>query len=293
MPARDRSATLNALTFDVEEYFHVENLRDMAPRELWDIFERRVERNVDRILALLADRGVRATFFVLGWVAEREPAVVRRIAAAGHEIGSHGYGHELIYKLGPRRFREDVRRARAATEDLTGEPVVGYRAPTWSVTKESLWALDILRDEGFVYDSSVFPVVHDRYGIPDAPAHPHRIPAGRPGGGLFEFPPLTLRILGQNLPVGGGGYLRLFPARLIEHAIRSMNAKGHPAAIYLHPWELDPGQPRLLAPLLSHFRHYNGLGRCEAKLARIIGGFRFGPMREALLALARSYGTAA
>lgn len=272
----------NALTIDVEDYFHVENLRGVARTELWDFFERRVARNVDRLLALLARADARATFFVLGWVAEREPAAVRRIVDAGHEVASHGYGHELVHGLGPGRFREDVRRARAATEDVAGTRLLGYRAPTWSVTKESLWALDILREEGFVYDSSIFPVMHDRYGIPDAPVHPHRIEPGRPGAGLFEFPPLTMTIFGQNLPLGGGGYLRLLPAQLFALAIRRMNATGHPAAIYLHPWEIDPGQPRLHVPLVSYFRHYNGLARCEAKLAWLLGKFRFATMREAL-----------
>jgi polysaccharide deacetylase family protein (PEP-CTERM system associated) len=278
-PARTAA---NALTIDVEEYFHVENLRGIARSDLWDIFERRVGPNVDRLLELLGRVAARATFFVLGWVAERDPGLVRRIAAAGHEVASHGYGHELVYRLGPRGFRDDLRRARAVTEDVAGAPVLGYRAPTWSITDESLWALEILREEGFRYDSSVFPVMHDRYGIPDAPTVPHRIEEGAPGGGLFEFPPLTMQLFGHNLPLGGGGYLRLFPARLLSFAIRRMNARGHPAAIYVHPWEIDPGQPRLHAPLLSYFRHYNGLGGCEAKLAWLLRRFRFGTMRGAL-----------
>ena len=273
---------VNALTIDVEDYFHVENLRGIALAELWDIFERRVGRNVDRLLSVLDRAGARATFFVLGWVAEREPSVVRAIVDAGHEVASHGYGHELVYKLGPRRFRDDLRRARAATEDAAGRPLLGYRAPTWSVTRDSLWALDVLLEEGFLYDSSIFPVHHDRYGIPDAPRHPYRIADGEPGAGLHEFPPLTFRIFGQNLPAGGGGYLRLLPVRFFESAIRRANAEGHPANIYLHPWEVDPGQPRLLVPAFARFRHYNGLAKCEAKLARLLGKFKWGTVREVL-----------
>jgi polysaccharide deacetylase family protein (PEP-CTERM system associated) len=266
---------MNAMTVDVEDYFQVSAFeRTVSPRH-WDRFESRVEQNTDRLLAMFADADVTATFFILGWVAERFPSLVRRIATAGHEIASHGSAHRLVYEQTPAQFRDDVRRARAVLEATSGSPVLGYRAPSFSITRRSMWALDVLVEEGYVYDASVFPVRHDRYGIADAPRHVHRI--SRDVGDLWEFPGSTIRYFGQNLPVAGGGYFRLLPYAWTRHGITKVNARERkPVIFYLHPWEIDPQQPRMAGPWLSRFRHYRNLEKTEARLRRLLSEFRFG-----------------
>lgn len=274
---------LNALTFDVEDYFQVSAFDRLVPRSRWDRYETRVSESTDRVLAVLADADVRATFFVLGWVAERFPGLVRRIAAAGHELASHGYGHRLVYELTPEEFREDLRRSRAAIEACVARPVVGYRAPSYSITAKSLWALDVLIEEGFTYDASIFPIHHDRYGIPDAPRHTYQIE--RAGGTIWEIPPSTVRLFGHNLPVAGGGYFRILPYRWTRWGIDRLNRhEERPAVFYLHPWELDPEQPRVGAQGLSRFRHYRNLAQTEPRLRRLLKDFRFGPVSAALAA---------
>ncbi|MBI1852951.1 MAG: DUF3473 domain-containing protein [Planctomycetes bacterium] len=263
---------LNALSFDVEEYFQVSNFASIAPVERWETFDSRLDVGIDRILALLDEHRVHATFFVLGWNAQRRPDLVRRLAALGHEIASHGMSHRLVYDIGPEAFRDEARRSKALLEDLAGRPVLGYRAPSFSVTRESLFALDVLAEEGYRYDSSIFPVRHHRYGIPDAPRHPHRV---GPGGALWEFPPLAVRCAGINIPLAGGGYLRLLPASLVVAGIRKANREGVPAMTYLHPWEFDPDQPRLCGPSLTRFRHYVNLGRTAMKLGAILRRVEF------------------
>jgi len=224
---------------------------------------------------------VQGTFFILGWVADKFPDLVRRIAWAGHEIASHGYEHRLVYDMTPAQFRDDIRRARAALESITGRPVAGYRAPSFSITNESLWALDVLVDEGYVYDASVFPIRHDRYGIADAPRHPHRVP--RNGAQLWEVPASTVRWCGMNLPIGGGGYFRLLPYEWTRRGIARLNRhERRPAVFYLHPWEIDPGQPRLSASALSKVRHYRNLHKTEARLERLLRDFAFGPILSVL-----------
>ena len=270
---------VNALTVDVEDYFHVTSLAAVAPRDSWDGFAPRVTSNVERLLALFERAGTRATFFVLGWVASRHPELVRLVAQQGHEIASHGYGHELVYEMSPARFREDVRRSRGLLEGLSGQPVLGYRAPSFSITSRSLWALDVLVEEGYCYDASIFPVVHDRYGIPGFERHAHVIPT--PAGPLMEAPASTARVAGMTLPVAGGGYFRLLPYAWTRWGIRVLNRRERrPAVFYIHPWEIDPGQPRLQAAWPNRVRHYRGLERTEAKLARLLSEFRFGPVRE-------------
>jgi polysaccharide deacetylase family protein (PEP-CTERM system associated) len=276
---------LNALTVDVEDYFQVNAFEPYVKRESWDSFPLRVADNVRRLLDLLDEYQVKATFFILGWVAERLPGTVREIEARGHEIACHGYGHQLIFRIGPHAFREDVRRAKQLLEDIIGVAVQGYRAPTYSITKQSLWAFDILIEEGYRFDSSVFPVYHDTYGIPDAPRFPYTVE--RAGGTIREFPLSTLPLGGAGmnlqLPIAGGGYLRLLPAPLIKWGIeRINNLEKKPAVLYLHPWEIDPGQPRIEAGWKSRFRHYNNLAKTEAKLRYLLDGLRYGTMGEVL-----------
>lgn len=273
---------INAFTVDVEDYFHVAALSSAITRESWPTHESRVERNTERLLALLADRGVRGTFFVLGWVAERSPGLVRRIAAGGHEIACHGFSHQLIYQQAREEFREETVRAKRLLEDLIGEAVLGYRAASFSVTRDSLWALDTLIDAGFLYDSSIFPIRHDRYGLPGAAPEPNRLsaPSGRT---LVEFPMSAARFFGVQVPVSGGGYFRLLPFWVTKAGLKQINERrGLPFTFYLHPWELDPGQPRFKVSALSRFRHYTNLARCEDRLRRLLGEFEFTSMREAL-----------
>ena len=276
----DRSI-VNAMTIDVEDYFHVSVFDGVVPRHLWEGFESRVCSNTDRLLQLFDSYEVKATFFVLGWVAERYPALVRRIVAEGHELASHGYGHRLVYDQTPKAFREDVRRAKGLLETASGTQVLGYRAPSYSITPKSLWALDILIEEGYRYDSSIFPIRHDRYGIPVSPRHPYLLE--RPGGALVEAPASTTRLGAWNLPVAGGGYFRILPYEWTRWGISRVNRlEGRPTIFYLHPWEIDPDQPRLKAGALSRFRHYRNLAETDARLRRLLNDFRFGPMSGVL-----------
>ncbi len=272
----------NALTFDIEEYFHAEAFAGVLRPEEWPSLHGRAVGSTRRLLDLLDASGVRATFFVLGWLADRRPDLVREIHARGHEVACHGYAHRMIHRQRPEEFRQDVTRAKAVLENLTGRPVVGYRAPTFSVMRETLWSLEVLCEAGFRYDSSIFPIVHDRYGIPDAPRFPHRL---RPGGNgeIVEFPLSTVEVLGYRIPVAGGGYFRLFPYGLSRRAIRRLNAlERQPAIVYLHPWELDPAQPRVPVGWLAWFRHTVNVEKTEAKLRRLLGDFEFAPACEVL-----------
>jgi polysaccharide deacetylase family protein (PEP-CTERM system associated) len=268
------TVVVNMMTIDVEDYFHASVFDKALTREQWSGLESRVNANTDRLLALLDEAGIRATFFVLGWVAERVPALIRRIAACGHEIASHGYGHELVYSSTPDAFRQDLRRAKRAIEAAARVPVVGYRAPSYSITARSLWALDILIEEGYLYDASIFPIHHDRYGIASSPRHPYRV--WRAHGSLWELPGSTVRVAGFNLPVAGGGYFRLLPYAWTKWGIDRVNRlEGQPVVFYLHPWEVDPGQPRIPLPGLSRVRHYRNLDRTEARYRQLMADFRF------------------
>ena len=308
---------INAMTVDVEDYFHVSGFEDVVRREDWDAFPSRVEMNTRRLLPILADHSVKATFFVLGWVAERFPHVVKEIHVAGHEIGCHSYWHRLVYEQTPAQFQEDTHRAKAILEDITGGPVLGYRAPSYSIVRQTPWAFDVLAEEGFSYDSSVYPILRDRYGIPGAPRFPYRVALGNgqpilgrarsiPGSrkslkqtsgfpalaqelnnstdstdSIVEIPPSTIRILGIPIPVGGGGYLRLFPERFTHWAIRRVNRReGMPVVSYIHPWELDPDQPRLRGGQISTLRHYVNLQQTESRLRSLLRQHRFRPIRD-------------
>lgn len=269
---------INAMSVDVEDYFQVSAFDRVVSRDDWDRMESRVDRNTRRLLDLFDEFDVRATFFILGWVADRHGRLVRDIQARGHEVASHGHGHRLVYDQTPELFREDIRRAKATLEQVSGTRVTGYRAPSYSITARSLWAIDILVEEGYEYDSSIFPVRHDRYGMPDAPRHAHVLTTR--SGPLVELPPATARIGGANLPVAGGGYFRLLPYQWTRWGLRRINTlEQQPAVFYLHPWELDADQPRLPATGLSRFRHYRHLDRTEPRLRRLLADFRFGPMR--------------
>jgi polysaccharide deacetylase family protein (PEP-CTERM system associated) len=275
------SRVLNAMTIDVEDYFHVSAFDGVVPRSEWAALECRVERNTDRLLAIFAETGITGTFFVLGWVAERYPALVARIAAAGHEIASHGFAHRLVYDLTPSMFREDVRRSKELLEDAAGVMVHGYRAPSYSITPRSLWALDVLIEEGFTYDASIFPIHHDRYGIPVSARHSYRLQRGP--GELIEVPGSTVQWGPLNMPVAGGGYFRIFPYAVTSWGISRINrVERRPAIFYMHPWEIDPSQPRLPAGLLTRWRHYRNLHATEARLRRLIADFDFGPVKTVL-----------
>ncbi len=272
---------MNALSIDVEEYYHA-TIYQEAVNGVTTGLESRVEASTERVLTLLAAHDVRATFFVLGEVGSGHPAIVRKIAGAGHEVACHGYHHDLVSGQSPETFRAGVRRAKTVLEDVGGQPVVGYRAPSFSIGPQERWAYAILAEEGFRYDSSVYPIVHDRYGDREAPRFPYEI--WRNGSdSLIEFPIGTVRLFGVNLPVGGGGYFRLLPGRVFTAGIRRVNTREHkPVMFYFHPWELDPGQPR--APMAWHnrFRHYVGQERHEAKLARLLSRTPFGTALEVL-----------
>lgn len=261
------------LSIDVEEYFHATLFKERIPRKEWKEREGRAAGSVDILLRHLDDWGVKGTWFVLGWFAERNRAVVRAISDAGHEIASHGFDHTLLGELGPDAFREDLRRSRGVLEEITEKRVVGYRAPTFSITSGTLWALPILAEEGYLYDSSIFPVHHDRYGIPGFPRHPVRLSFDT--GEIVEFPLNTWRLFGFNLPVSGGGYLRLLPFPAIRHGLRAIRREKGIVMLYIHPWEIDPDQPRLPLPPLSRFRHYHALARTAKKLQALIADGRF------------------
>ena len=264
----------NGLSVDIEDWFQVGAFERTIARGDWDKLIPRVERNSDAVIALFDRAGVKGTFFTLGWVAQRYPALIRRIASAGHEVASHGWDHIRVFTMTPEQFREDVRRTRAVLEEASGQPVTGYRAPSFSIDKRTPWAHEILAEEGYVYSSSVAPVVHDHYGWPEAPRFAFRPVTGSP---LVELPITTARIGSRVLAAGGGGFFRLFPYAFSRWAIRQVNADERPAIFYFHPWEIDPGQPRVAdAPLKSRLRHYARLSAMESKLERIMREFRWG-----------------
>jgi polysaccharide deacetylase family protein (PEP-CTERM system associated) len=274
---------VNAFTVDVEDWYQVADFDAVIPFTDWDRYESRVARNTDRVLALCDETGVKGTFFVLTWNAERHPEIVRRITDGGHEVATHGYAHRIVYEQTPEEFRTDVERAKKTLEDLTGTPVLGYRAPSFSFTTQSLWAPDVLLDLGLQYDSSVFPVRDALYGMPDAARFPYVI-RERDGRRLVEFPITTTPLFGRNLPLGGGGYLRLLPYLYMRWGMRRVNrGEGEAALVYIHPWELDPEQPRVKTAGKRGFSsHYVNLASTESKLRRLFRDFRFAPMRDLL-----------
>jgi len=269
------NSVVNYLTIDVEDYFQVSAFEDIIRPTDWDGMEHRVVRNTEKVLAILAEFDTKATFFIVGWVAEKFPHLVRAVHAQGHTIGCHSYWHRKVYDLSPEEFREDTIRGKSILEDIIGEHVLGYRAPSYSITQKSLWALDILKDLGFTYDSSIFPIHHDTYGIPGSPRFAYRHP-----NGLLEYPISTVRMLGGNLPISGGGYFRLFPYGFSRFFLRSLNrTEQQPFVFYLHPWEVDPDQPRMRqARWLSRFRHYNNLDTTAARLRQLLSDFSFVPL---------------
>jgi polysaccharide deacetylase family protein (PEP-CTERM system associated) len=275
----DSATVVNALTIDVEDYFQVSAFAPHIPRSEWPTRECRVERNVDRILAMLDQHGTQATFFTLGWVAERYPALVRRIVAEGHELASHGYGHERASDQTDTAFFADINLAKLILEDLAGQEVKGYRAPSFSIGAKNLWAFDCLERAGYRYSSSIYPIRHDHYGMPEAPRHAH------PVGGLLEIPATTLRFLNRNWPASGGGYFRLMPYGLSRWMLRRINHVDKLTAVfYFHPWEIDSDQPRIRdISSKTRFRHYVNIHRMEARLQRLLGDFRWGRMDHLFL----------
>lgn len=275
-------AISNAFTIDVEDYYHVSALAPAIPRDTWADRESRVAASTERLLAMLDEHRVKGTFFVLGWVADHVPSLVKRIAALGHEVACHGYSHQLIYRQTPAVFAEETRRAKTLLEDLTGLPVLGYRAASFSITPRSRWALDTLVELGFAYDSSIFPVRHDRYGMPGAAREPGLVQAPS-GASIVEFPMSTAKFGAFHVPVSGGGYFRLLPYWLTSRGLRDINEReGMPFTFYLHPWEIDVEQPRVSVNWVSRFRHYTNLDKCEARLRRLLADFRFTTMSKVL-----------
>jgi polysaccharide deacetylase family protein (PEP-CTERM system associated) len=269
-----------ALSVDVEEYFHATVFAGTIPRGEWESRRGRVGGPVQRLVDLFEEWEVRATFFFLGWVAERDPGLVRAVAAAGHEIGSHGYEHKLVNELGPAGFREDIRRTKLLLEEITGHAVRGYRAPTFSITPSTTWALEVLAEEGYAFDSSIFPIRHDRYGFPSFPRRPVRLWFGaRP---LVEFPLSTWRVLGLNIPVSGGGYLRHLPLWFTEWGLSAVRRSGLPVLLYVHPWEIDAGQPRVPLSWPSRVRHYRGIGATAERLRALVAGRLFRSVSEVI-----------
>ena len=310
---RSRQTIINALTIDLEDYFMVSAFETVVAKEQWRNYESRIERSTHRVLDILdaanGKHGVKATFFCLGWVGERYRPLIREIDRRGHEIACHGYDHRLVYRMTPEQFREDVRVSKRILEDAAGHEVIGYRAPSYSITEKSLWALGILGEEGYRYDSSIFPIHHDRYGIPAAPRFPFLVRRNGDGvngapvparldqmppwklnrgeyreDGIVEYPISTVKVLGCNIPLSGGGYMRLFPYGMIRKGLLKINAdEEQPFVFYLHPWEFDPEQPRMTnASILSRFRHYVNLGETAGKLQRLLGDFRFSPMADVI-----------
>jgi polysaccharide deacetylase family protein (PEP-CTERM system associated) len=273
---------INALSVDVEDYFQVSAFSNVVSRSSWETREGRVERSTMTLLDLFDRSRSKATFFILGWIAERYPALVQEIHLRGHEVATHGYAHRTLDQYTPDEFREEMKMVKAFLEDLIQAPVLGYRAPSFSVTRDTLWALEILAEEGFQYDSSIFPIHHDRYGIPGATRFPHTFTFRRRH--LQEFPLSTVRLLGMaNVPFGGGGYLRLAPLWFTRLCLRRVNDRERqPVMVYVHPWEVDPDQPRILGSRLSKFRHYRNLDRTAQRLDALLRGFPFAPVRDVL-----------
>jgi polysaccharide deacetylase family protein (PEP-CTERM system associated) len=277
-----RRARTHVMTVDVEDYFQVEAFADRVSRKDWSNYPSRIDRSTKILLDLFDEYHVLATFFIVGWVADQNPNLVRDIVARGHEPGCHSYWHRTVYSLTPEEFREDTRRARDRIEQAGGERVLGYRAPTWSITNECLWALDILGELGFEYDSSIYPIHHDLYGIPSAARFPYKHHLNQ-GGELQEFPPATVRIAGVTLPAAGGGYLRMLPLSYTHFAFQQFERKtSFPLVVYLHPWELDPKQPRIAGRFKSRLRHYTNLSRMQERLRTLLERYEFGPLRDRL-----------
>jgi polysaccharide deacetylase family protein (PEP-CTERM system associated) len=272
------AATRSLLSVDVEDYFQTEAFSSVAPRDTWESYSLRVVDNTKRLLDLFDAYDAKATFFVLGWVADRAPQIVREISARGHELACHSYWHRTIYSLTPDVFRQDTRDAVKAIEDAAGVRVSGYRAPTWSITRKSLWAINVLAEEGFEYDSSVYPVHHDLYGIPGAMTAPYVWKTGHRD--LVEIPPATFSVGNMTFPAAGGGYLRIFPLSYSRMAIDQLAQRSQLPVVYLHPWEIDPEQPRLNGPWKSRLRQYWGLDSFELKLTRLLASYRFVPFRQ-------------
>lgn len=273
----------NVLSVDVEDYFHVAALSESIKVEEWETISPRVVDNTRRLLDLFDNHNVKATHFVLGWVAERFPELVREIDARGHEVASHGYSHQLIYEQTPELFYEETRKSKDILENLLSKPIAGYRAASYSITKKSLWALDILSELGFKYDSSIFPIHHDRYGIPDAEPLPHKLKTPN-GNEIVEFPLTTSSLFGVKMPAAGGGYFRLYPYAMSKFLLRRVQKMRRPIVFYLHPWEIDYKQPRVKASALSTFRHYNNLDKCEQRLDKLLRDFSFSTMSDVLKA---------
>jgi len=269
---------LPVFTVDVEDWFQVSAFENHVARSGWDSLESRVERSTDRVLALLAESGGRGTFFTLGWVAERYPQVVRAIEAAGHEVASHGYWHQRIPSLSESEFREDVRTAKLALEDVAAAAVVGYRAPSFSLTDDVLWAARVLVEEGYTYDSSRFPIARRGYGTASGRKDPHWLHTE--SGPLAEYPPAVWEVAGARVPVAGGGWFRQLPLWVIQRGLQAVLQSGRPAVFYIHPWEVDPGQPRLPVGMLTRVRHYRGLGAAEDRLRTLLRTWRFGSFQE-------------
>jgi polysaccharide deacetylase family protein (PEP-CTERM system associated) len=280
--------TRNAMTVDVEDYYQVQAFAAQVDRKDWAAMPSRVERNTDAVLQIFADQGVHATFFTLGWVAERHAALIRRIVAAGHELASHGYAHHRVFEQTPAQFRDDVRRTKKLLEDIGGTAVNGYRAASFSIDQRCLWAFDILAEEGHTYSSSIYPVKHDLYGMPDAPRAPYRPSAS----GILEIPLTTVRLAGRNLPCSGGGFFRLYPYGVSRWAYGRVNARDQqPGIFYMHPWEIDPEQPRISgAPLRSRLRHFVNLGRMAPRLRRLLRDFTWDRMDRAYPSAAPAHG---
>jgi polysaccharide deacetylase family protein (PEP-CTERM system associated) len=277
------NAITHAMTVDVEDYYHVAAFAKVIKPSEWDQWPSRVEANTDKLLQLFADANIKITFFILGWVAERYPELVKRIRSQGHEIASHGYSHQLIYKQTPEIFRAETAKSKQILEDLGQAPVIGYRAASYSITSKSLWALDILAELGFTWDSSIFPTRHDNYGIPGSPEEPYTIITSN-GTHLTEFPLTTAKVFGQAIPAAGGGYFRQYPYALSRWLFeRASLGQSKPQIFYLHPWEIDPEQPRVPnASWFSNFRHYTNLQRCMPRLERMISDFQFGTISQSL-----------
>lgn len=278
-------SSLNALTIDVEDYYHVSAFQSSVRHEDWDHYESRIEKNTHKILNILAAFQVKATFFVLGWVANRYPGIVKSMQAEGHEVASHGYNHEMLTEITPQQFREDIRRTKCVLEDIIGRAVLGYRAPSFTIMRSTQWALTVLVEEGYIYDSSIFPIAHDRYGMPSAKPYCHCLSTN--AGPIWEVPPSTMQIAGVRIPVAGGGYFRLFPYGLLRWLLQRTADEGRPLVMYFHPWELDPQQPRMRGPLLSILRHYVNLGKTEGRFIRLLKDFRFGPIRDVIEPIAQ------
>lgn len=280
--------TAHHFTVDVEEYFNFTGFESRVPSCEWDRLESRVEASVGCLLELLDQNQARGTFFVLGWVAERHPGMVRSIAGAGHEVASHGWDHKRIFEIGRDDFRISVQRTKALLEDLTGSPVTGFRAPHFSITPGREWALDVLIEEGHEYDSSLFPIQRSGYGYPNGRRDPHWLE--RPSGRIAEVPPATFRRWGMNIPAGGGAYFRLFPYQLVRAALQDCQQRRVPGTFYIHPWEVDPDQPRLNVPGIWRWRHYGGLRRTVSRLNRLLTEFRFSPITETVASLQNGKG---